>query len=548
MRRLSGAALLLGVSAAGILLAQEIRWPTLAEQLAEDHVPPGSALAALIRDHQDFTVVRGEARGDRPAPPWLRVAWRRAHPEARPAPGDPTGGYPLVLKEIHEWMETHPDLRPGRREPDVLPSPRKAAAPEPNVRVSGASPVPRSESDIRVNFLDPRKILAASNNVSGSGSQAQYWSTDGGATWGRTTLPLAAGDAFQTDPTVDWTTDGAAWATTIGVAANGLTTRIRSYRSLDDGATWRLDGTVSGEQRSVDKQAVWVDHSVSSPWRDTMYAVWHNSGPVYVNRRRPGGSWETPVLVSGKQPGTGIGADVKTNAAGAVFALWPNTLSRRIQLVRSLDGGRTWSAPSVVATTLDSYDIGIPAQSRRRVLIYVSAGAWRAAGRNLVYAAWTDLNVAGCKIGGAANPATACKTRVWFTRSADGGRTWEAPRKVNDNPRTLNDQFNQALAVDEATGTVAVVYYDTAADPGRRKAHVWYQSSYDFGATWTAPFQVTTAATDEGAPGSEVGNQFGDYNGLSGFGGQFFPSWTDRRGNAREEIWTAPLVDRGPGG
>ncbi|MFP5287171.1 MAG: exo-alpha-sialidase, partial [Thermoanaerobaculia bacterium] len=362
---------------------------------------------------------------------------------------------------------------------------------------------------------------------------------DGGVTWGRTTLPLQSGEDFHTDPTVDWTSDGTAWATTIGVTAGGAT-RIRAYRSGDGGATWTFDGTVSGDQKSVDKQQVWVDHSAASPWRDTLYAIWHDSGPVYMSRRRPGGAWERPVLVSPKQPGTGIGADVKTNSAGVVFGLWPNTRTRRIQAVRSADGGRTFSPPVTVATTIDSFDIGIPAQSRRRALIYVSAGAWRTASKDLVYAAWTDLNVAGCKTGQTAPPATACKTRVWFTRSTDGGRTWEPARKVNDQ-RSVNDQFNQALAVDEATGTIGLIYYDTVEDPARRKVHLWYQSSTDDGATWTKPRRVTTAATDESVRGSEYGNQFGDYNGLSGFGGIFFPSWTDRRGNAREEIWTAPV-------
>ncbi|MEA2603680.1 MAG: serine protease [Acidobacteriota bacterium] len=419
-----------------------------------------------------------------------------------------------------------------------------AASPGPNVRVSGASPVPCSESDIRVDYRNPRRIVAASNNLGGSGAQAQFWSADGGVSWGRTTLPRAPGDLLHTDPTVDWTSDGTAWSTTIGVGARGLNTRIRAYRSRDGGATWSLDGTVSGDQRRADKQQVWVDHSDASPYRDTLYAIWHNSGPVYVNRRRPGGAWDKPVLVSGKQTGTGIGGDIKTNAAGVVYALWPNTVSRRIQMVRSTNGGGTWSLPAVVAPTIDAFDIGIPAQSRRRVLLYVSAGAYRRGAGDFVYAAWTDLSSNSCTTGGTAPPALACKTRVWFTRSTDGGRTWELPRKVSDLT-AVDDQFNQALVVDEATGALALVYYDTAGDPGRRKAHLWYQSSYDDGVTWTKPFQVTTASSDESAAGAEYGNQFGDYNGLTGWAGTFFPSWTDRRNGGKEEIWTAPLVDPG---
>ena len=66
--------------------------------------------------------------------------------------------------------------------------------------------------------------------------------------------------------------------------------------------------------------------------------------------------------------------------------------------------------------------------------------------------------------------------------------------------------------------------------------------STDGGATWQAAVKVTTAMTDETIAGADSGNQFGDYNSLSGYGNAFFPSWTDRRNNAKEEIWTAKIT------
>jgi hypothetical protein len=64
--------------------------------------------------------------------------------------------------------------------------------------------------------------------------------------------------------------------------------------------------------------------------------------------------------------------------------------------------------------------------------------------------------------------------------------------------------------------------------------------------TWSAATKVTTAQTDETVSGADLGNQYGDYNGLSGHAGRFFPSWTDRRSGAREEIWTAPITTAQP--
>src|SRR5205085_5635843 len=113
--------------------------------------------------------------------------------------------------------------------------------------------------------------------------------------------------------------------------------------------------------------------------------------------------------------------------------------------------------------------------------------------------------------------------------------------KLN-NQSGLNDQFNPFLAVDETNGTIGAIYYDTVADSGRLKVDVYYQMSSDGGATWQPAVKVTTAMTDETVAGADSGNQFGDYNSLSGFGNAFFPSWTDRRNNAKEEIWTAKVT------
>src|SRR5690242_5390689 len=84
-------------------------WPALSQQLEKDHVIPGSALERLIVNNQDFSILRAEESQDHiRVPLWLRVVWRKAHPEGNyNNPNDPTGGYPLVLKEVHEWMLSH---------------------------------------------------------------------------------------------------------------------------------------------------------------------------------------------------------------------------------------------------------------------------------------------------------------------------------------------------------------------------------------------------------------------------------------------------------
>lgn len=522
--------------------AENPRWPSLEQQLAQDRVAPESALAKLIAQNQEFHLLRAEEASDHiRVPPWLRVLWRKRHPETESRPGDRTGGYPLVLKEIHEWMLSHQDLKRGRREQDSPPP--KAVAVGSDVKISGEHPNPRSESDIRVNYWNPSQIIAASNNITQSGAQAQFYSRDGGATWGQTTLPFLPGDIFHSDPTVDWTSDGTAWTVTIGITRE-FDLQLRAYKSTDGGATWRFDGNVSGGQTGADKQMIWVDHSSASPFRDNLYVIWHDGPRVYMNRRTPSGGWGEPRLVSGRETqGTGIGSDVKVNGAGTVFGFWPDTATSNVYFVRSTNGGVSYSKPKAIAKTFGWYDIGVPAQNRRRILIYATGGAWRSGSKNLVYAAWTDLDGGpSCRHWSAEpynNPDSPCRTRIWFTRSTNGGQRWSRPRMIN-NPAGLNDQFNPWMVVDEATGALAIIYYDTFGE-GRARTNVWYQSSFDDGVTWSAPSRVSTAASDASGPGDD--NQYGDYNGLSGIAGTFFPTWTDRRG-AGEQIWTAPVIDR----
>jgi hypothetical protein len=530
--------------------AQPARWPTLSEQLSADGIAADSALAAYVAKNQEFELLDPKELSDKlRIPKWLRVAWRKEHPEHKYSERDPTGGYPLVLKEAAEWMLSHQNLKTGAREPDLLPGEVVDATIGPDLRISGAVANPRSESDIRIDFLNPLRIISNSNNIGGSGMQAQFWSADGGATWGQTTLSLFTGDSFHSDPTVDWTSDGTAWATTIGINSAGTQLRMRAYRSANGGQTWTQDATFSGTATNADKQMMWVDHSATSAFKDNIYVCWHNGLPQVFNRRTgPAGAWQTVTTISGTETtGTAIGCDVKTNSSGDVFVFWPDTGSRGIYVTKSTNGGVSFGGRTKIATTFGSFDIGVPSFNTRRMLIYTYASAYRTATKNNAYVVWNDLSGdAGCTTAGnepGSNTASTCKSRIFFSRSTDGGVTWSAPSKIN-NQAGLNDQFNPALAVDESTGTVSIIYYDTVADSTRKKTHLYYQSSTDDGATWSIPQQVTTGQSDETTAGFDA-NQYGDYNSLSAWNGKAFPSWTDRRAGGVETVWTAGITEGG---
>ena len=51
------------------------------------------------------------------------------------------------------------------------------------------------------------------------------------------------------------------------------------------GATWVQDGTFSGTQADVDKPWLWIDHSLTSPFLNNIYTIYHNGNPNFVSRR-----------------------------------------------------------------------------------------------------------------------------------------------------------------------------------------------------------------------------------------------------------------------
>ena len=237
-------------------------------------------------------------------------------------------------------------------------------------RISGASTNIRSECDIRLNPLNTQQIIGASNDIT-TFIQAQFASSDGGSTWTQSTLPLQTGDSSHADPAVDWTSDGTAWAVTMGINSASASAQLRSHTSTDGGSTWTFEATPSGTQTNVDREILWIDHSPSSPYRDQIYLTWHTGTPVQFARRTTGSgaAWQTPIQVSGSETtGMGIGGDVKSNANGDVFVFWQDADgSQGLYLAKSTDGGVTFGSPITVATIRsNSRKLAIPADNGRK--------------------------------------------------------------------------------------------------------------------------------------------------------------------------------------
>jgi hypothetical protein len=321
---------------------------------------------------------------------------------------------------------------------------------------------------------------------------------------------------------------------------------VQVFKSTDRGTTWSFVSTVSTGNNN-DKELMWIDTHSTSPFKDNIYLAWDQpgGGMRFARSTNKGGTWSAVTNLS---TDAAIGAHLTTGPSGELYVAWPDTTTREIRIRKSTDGGATFAATKVIATTNDSFEIAIPAMCQRKALIYVSLGVDRSNGprQGSVYAAWTDRN------GTAADPDCAgitavSNSNIYFSRSTDGGNTWSTPLIIHTDP-PQTDQFNQWMDVDPDDGTIHAIYYDTRDDSGRQKANVYYIASQDGGTTWINETKVTTAQTDETAATADLGNQYGDYNGMVAFRGVVNPVWTDRRAGTpggKEQIFTTTIREGG---
>lgn len=89
---------------------QERERPSVEDEIEKAHAPKGSALDTLIRESQDYGLLAPEELVDEyPIPLWLRVAWRKAHPEIPMPAKNPGAAYPEVLSQIYKRMIASPN-------------------------------------------------------------------------------------------------------------------------------------------------------------------------------------------------------------------------------------------------------------------------------------------------------------------------------------------------------------------------------------------------------------------------------------------------------
>ena len=124
---------------------------------------------------------------------------------------------------------------------------------------------------------------------------------------------------------------------------------------------------------------------------------------------------------------------------------------------------------------------------------------------------------------------------IYLRYSDDNGATWSDGVRVNDDS-TNNSQFMPKISLDQTTGNLAMVWYDSRADLGtggpgdtdglpNNDAQFWGAFSTDGGVSLMPNFQISAGTSNSHVSGNFI--DYGDYTGLSFSNGLAHPAWSD---------------------
>ncbi|MCX8057327.1 MAG: exo-alpha-sialidase [Ignavibacteria bacterium] len=403
----------------------------------------------------------------------------------------------------------------------------------PNIRVSQPSSTDPNETSIAINPLDTNNLVAGAN------IRYYYYSTDGGYTWtqGNLTSPLGVWG----DPCVVFDLNGHCYFGHLSNPSSGgyWIDRIVVQKSTNKGITWSSGVGIgyNPPTRNQDKEWLAVDWT-NSPYRNYIYVAWTefdsygSSNPldstrILFSRSTDGGlTWSAPVRVSDKggdcidEDNTVEGAVPAVGPNGEVYLAWAGPLG--LVFDKSTNGGLTWGVDKVITSIPGGWDFSVPGIYRCNGLPITACDISNSPYRGNIYVNWSDQR------NGTNN------TDIFFVKSTDGGNTWSAPKKVNQD-NTQTHQFFTWMTVDPATGYIYIVYYDRRNYTDNR-TDVYLARSTDGGETFTefkisqTPFTPTASVF------------FGDYTGIAALNGKVYPIWT-RMDNGQRSVWMAIFQD-----
>lgn len=201
-----------------------------------------------------------------------------------------------------------------------------------------------------------------------------------------------------------------------------------------------------------------------------------------------GATWSAPTVVdNGCFPSEDQGSNVAADGAGNVYVAWEQfpafIPTNEIDIAKSTNGGASFApkVPVAIVTVVGSPFGLLQGGFRNNEFPSLAIDRSGRPGKGPLYIAWNDgRNGVSPDFYGFYNFGDA-----FVSRSSDGGASWTAAVKVNDDVGASNgiDHYLPGVAV-SGNGSVGVCYYDRRRDPENFLIDRECASSQDAGQTW----------------------------------------------------------------
>ena len=355
-----------------------------------------------------------------------------------------------------------------------------------------------NEPSIAVDPTDGNKMTIGwrqFNSVQSDFRQGGWgFTTDAGVTW---TFPgVLENNVFRSDPVLDSDETG-----NFSYLSLRETFYDDIWRSTNGGSSWtRLTfGNVSGG----DKQWFTIDRT-NGTGHGFQYQLWSTSGNNWGGRQFSrstdnGATWMSPIFL----PSSPVWGTLDVDSNGNLFIGGAANFTSPFWCLRSSNAQNPAVTPTFDQVTqvslggsLDFGDTINPGGLAGQVFLAVDRSGGPT--NNNVYMV-ASVQPTGFGTG----------TDVMFVRSTDGGLTFSAPHRINDDPINHNKwHWFGTLAV-APNGRIDSVWLDSRNAANNTDSQLFYSFSTDGGVTWAPNVAVSAPFTPfEGWP---VQNKIGDY-------------------------------------
>lgn len=286
-------------------------------------------------------------------------------------------------------------------------------------------------------------------------------------------------------------------------------------RSTDGGATFSMPVNLSNTSGYS------FNPRIATGSAGNVYVVWEDDTPgntviMFSHSTNAGANFSTPLNLSNDSADSGS-EQIAADAAGNIYVVWEHdSLNLGILFSRSADGGNTFSPPAVISTNSsgsvspqiaiglngnvsvaweddanDASDISFSSSSDHGATFSMPESLSLHTGNSINAQIATDMNGNIDVVWQNDSPGT---FDIFFTRSADSGATFSAPKDISNGSGNAD---NAQIGLD-AKGNINLVWDDNT--PQNFNPDIYFARSSDGGVTFSNPLNISNNAGFSGNP------------------------------------------------